>query len=359
MVIGNYTLKTMLIVELQSADIKTKPLTTRASDGSTVVRHERKFTISYYPAGNPFDQENADTLTYQIPIPTDEIERTKQYQAATRIMQQVSEGARIRLPDPVGSNIQDYLTPKSRPYFEYINKLLIRILTAGNIKLNKSAAVFGGYVLNLVEHAFAYRADPHGATYTPPKDMDVWLCYDSSQGPTEFSKTKMQNLFERNIIPYLKESGHTTTWETLQKHRLNYGVHNLVVDGEYRFDFNGNVYGSSSFGDLGDFTVNTLFYDVHTGKMSMRIASEYTLRDIISDHIRNRKLVPMLRCDRLQRIIRTEVDYDWYFSKMQDRERKTLAKGYKYPVGLTSLPDTFTTSMMEHLAMLRLLALDE
>jgi hypothetical protein len=135
-------------------------------------------------------------------------------------------------------------------------------------------------------------------------------------------------------------------------HHLDYGVHNLVVDGEYRFDFTGNTYGSSMFDDLGDFTVNNLFYDVYTGKMSMRIASEYSLRDIISDHIRNRKLVPLLRCDRLQRYIRNMSDYDWYYNKICQRETKTQTKGYKYPERLSSLPDTFTEGMREHLALL-------
>jgi hypothetical protein len=346
----NFTLRTEMVIEPQSADIETKIITTRATDGRKKQRTERKFSISYYQTDKPFDSGNEDTLIYELPIPEDEIKRTKQQQAYARLMCHVAEGYDAQLPDPVGCNIKDYLTPKSRPYFEYVNKLLTRMLKSTNNKF-ASAAVFGGYVLNLVEHAFEYRSDPLEATYTPPKDLDVWLSYDASQGRTEFSRNKISKIFEQNVIPYLEEAGHTTSWGTVQaNHRLDYGVHNLIVDGEYRFDFTGNTYGNSLFDDLGDFTVNNLFYDVYTGKMGTRVTSEYTLRDIISDHIRNRKLVPLLRCDRLQRYIRDESDYDWYYNKMRQREMKTLAKGFKYPWRLDSLPETFTEGMREHLA---------
>jgi len=359
MVTCTYTPGTKLVIEPQSADIETRTLITCASDGSNVRRRVRKFTISYYPADKSFEAENTDTLTYELPIPEDEIERTKQQHTASRIMNQIIDGESLCLPDPTGSNIKDYLTPKSRPYFEYVNKLLTRILKSANNKL-VSSAVFGGYVLNLVEHAFEYRRNPMGATYTPPNDIDVWLNYDSSQGSTQFTRNKLANVFKRNIIPYLEEAGHTTTWYSARaNHILDYGVHNLVIDGEYRFDFTGNTYGSSLFDELGDFTVNNLFYDVHTGKMSMRIASEYSLLDIISDHIPNRKLVPMLRCDSLQSHICNLSDYDWYHNKMCQRETKTLTKGYKYPAGITNLPDTFTAGMREHLAKLIVLTREE
>ncbi len=356
MVTGNFTLGTKLVIEPQSADIENKTITTRSHDGSHVRKRERRFTISYYPADRAFDADNMDTLTYEIPIPEDEIRRTKQQQTASRIMRQIVDGESWCLPDPTGSNIKDYLTPKSRPYFEYINKLLTRMLKSANNKF-ASAAVFGGFVLNLVQHAYEYRSDPMGATYTPPKDIDVWLSYDSSQGSTQFTRNKLANVFEQNIIPYLEEAGHTTSWGAMRAtHRLDYGVHNLIVDGEYRFDFTGNTYGNSLFDDLGDFTVNNLFYDVYTGKMSTRVTSEYTLRDIISDHIRNGKLIPLLRCDRLQRYIRNMSDYDWYYNKMCQREKKTLAKGFKYTERLDSLPDTFIAGMREHLARLTAIA---
>lgn len=361
MVTGNYTLDTKMMVEPQSATVKIVNIRQKpVKNGGKMsgIERERRFSISYYPSGESFG-ETRDTVTYQIPIPESEIEHTRQYQAATRRMQQLAEGVCDSLPDPTGSNIQDYLTPKSRPHFEYVNKLLKQMLAAGDLRNNKSAAVFGGYVLNLIEHAFAYRANPKSTTYTPPKDIDVWLKYDSSQGSTEFSKTRMQRLFQQNIIPYLEEAGHTTSWNTHQEHQLSYSVHNLVVDGEFQFDFSGNAYGSSSFSNLGDFTVNNLFYDVYTGNLSMRIATEYTLRDIISDHIRNRKLVPMLRCDRLCNIINTKTNYDWYHAKLQTREQKTQAKGYAYPPGLPHILEVFTEGMADHLALIHERNLDD
>lgn len=356
MVTDNFKLGTKLVIEPQSADIETKTITTHSHDRSLVKRLERKFTISYYPDDRTFEAGNKDTLTFEIPIPEDEIRRTKQQQAASRIMRQIVDGESWCLPDPTGNNIKDYLTPKSRPYFEYINKLLTRMLKSANNKFT-SVSVFGGYVLNLVEHAFEYRRNPMGATYTPPKDIDVWLRYYSREGNRDYTRNKIAEIFKKNIIPYLEEAGHTTTWDSARaNHRLDYGMHNLIVDGEYRFDFTGNMFGSSMFDDLGDFTVNNLFYDAHTGKMDIRISSEYTLHDIISDHIPNHKLVPLLRCDRLQRYISNMSDYDWYYNKMCQREKKTLAKGYKYPERLDSLPDTFTTGMREHLARLTAIA---
>lgn len=353
MVTGNYALKTNLVVEPRSAIVKTINIRQKqGKDGAKSTRRERRFSISYYPSGESLG-DTRDTVTYQIPIPESEIEHTRQHHADTRRMQQIAEGVCNSLPEPSGSNIQDYLTPKSRPHFEYVNKLLIRMLAAGNLRCNKSVAVFGGYVLNLVEHAFAYRANPKGTTYTPPKDIDVWLKYDSSQGSTEFSKTKMQQLFQQNIIPYLEEAGHVTSWDTLQEHRLSYSVHNIIVDGEYQFDFSGNAYGSSSFSNLGDFTVNSLLYDLHTGKLSIRIDTEYTLHDIIRDHIRNHKLIPMLRCDSLKEIIHNESDYDWYYTKLQTREQKTLTKGYKYPPGLPHVLEVYTDGMKDHITLIR------
>lgn len=348
-VIGNTQLDTKFAVEPMSASIYTVKDTRPINmNGEMKTTCERRFSISYHPFNVPVDDTN-DTITYKIPIPPAEIERIKKYQAAKRELCMVTEGKIKSLPDQSGSNIQDYLTPKSRPYFEYVNKLLKQMLIAGNIRDrdNKSAAVFGGYVLNLIEHAFAYRADPLQTTYTPPKDIDVWLRYDSCQGSTEFNLTQMQRIFKQNIIPFLEESGHITSWDTLKPHQLNYSVHNLVVDGEYRFDFSGNTFGSASFSNIVDFTVNSLFYDVHTGKIGMRLTTEYTLRDIISDHIRNRKLVPMLRCDKIRSIIRNTDDFRWYCDKLKAREHNTQAKSYKYPTGLPDILTEFVDGMVK------------
>ncbi len=292
----------------------------------------RTFEIGYHPTSSEHIGDFFDVVRYEIPIPVDE---NHQSAAST---------------DPMPPNIKDFLTPKSRPYFEYVNKLLCRMLKAGQIP---SAAVFGGYVLNLVEHAFAYKANPVTATYTPPKDLDVWLKYDLHPTQATYTANSIRKLFNKYITPYLKEAGYTSSWDTLRTHHLNYGVHNLRVDDEYQFDFVANMNGRCQFDDLGDFSVNNLYYDVFTGRLGVRIATEYTLDEIL-DHIKAKRLVPLMHYEKLKKHIRTKSDYDWYYDKMCMRERKTQAKGYAYKTCnecgsvAHTLPAQFATAMKPH-----------
>lgn len=258
----------------------------------------------------------------------------------------------------VPSRIQDYLTPKSRPYHEAMTALLGNMLASAKLH----GFIFGGYILGLIEHHAAYQADPVGAEYQPPNDVDVW--FSGSETPTGkgcYSRNGLELYVLKNIGAYLVASGRKYKYlhDKENEHIRLYGVAKLLVDETYRFDLVCNVNNGCKFDSLADFSATNLYYKLGYGSFSgdgqLQLRTEYggfTIEQVLG-HIRARELHPVVEFQKLGRFVRDQYEYEWYQKKFVSREQKMLDKGYSYPAGVVSLTEQYVPGMAEKLAMIR------
>lgn len=255
----------------------------------------------------------------------------------------------------VPSRIQDYLTPKSRPYHEAMTALLGNMLASAKLH----GFVFGGYILGLLEHHMAYQANPDAAEYRPPNDVDVW--FSGSETPTGkgcYSRNGLELYVLKNIGKYLSASGRKYRYlhDQENEHIRLYGVAKLLVDNTYRFDLVCNVNNGCKFDSLADFSATNLYYKLGYGSVvgdgQLQLRTEcggFNLEQVLG-HIRARELHPVVEFQKLGKFVRDKYEYEWYQKKFMSREQKMLDKGYSYPDGVVSLTGQYVPEMAEKLA---------
>jgi len=254
--------------------------------------------------------------------------------------------------------IQNYLTPKSRPYHEAMTALLGNMLASAKLH----GFVFGGYILGLIEHHAAYQTDPTGTEYNPPNDVDVWFSGgENPDGRGCYSRTGIELYVLRNITDYLVASGRKYEYlhDADAEHLRLYGVAKLMVDETYRFDLVCNVNNSCKFDSLADFSATNLYYKLGYGNIrsdgELKLRTEcggFNLEQVLG-HIRERELYPVVEFKKLGRFVRYQQEYDWYQKKFASREQKMFEKGYSYPSGVVSLSDQYIPGMAEKLVKIK------
>ncbi len=249
------------------------------------------------------------------------------------------------------TKIQNYLTPKSRPYHEAMTALVTNLLAAANLH----GFIFGGYVLGLIEHYHAYKSDPT-TEYRPPNDVDIWMSGKSNPAESVFSRNGIEWYVMPNITSYLQVSGrkYQHLHDRENEHTTRYGVSKLLVDDTYRFDLVCNINNGCRFNTLADFSATNLYYKVGgSGELKLRTAcGGFTLEQVLG-HIRNHELHPVMEFRELYKYVGDQLEYDWYQTKFQTRERKMLDRGYKYPEGVVPLTEQYVPAMAECLAKIR------
>jgi len=246
------------------------------------------------------------------------------------------------------TKIQNYLTPKSRPYHEAMTALASNMLAAANLH----GFIFGGYVLGLIEHYHAYKSDPT-TEYRPPNDVDIWMSGKANPAESVFSRNGIEWYVMPNITSYLQVS--SRKYEHLHdrenEHTTRYGVAKLLVDDTYWFDLVCNINSGCRFNTLADFSATNLYYKVGgSGELKLRTAcGGFTLEQVLG-HIRNRELRPVMEFRELYKYVGDQREYDWYQTKFQTRERKMLDRGYKYPEGVVPFTEQYVPAMAECLA---------
>jgi hypothetical protein len=257
--------------------------------------------------------------------------------------------------NPVKSlvRVQDYLTPKSRPYHEAMTALLGNMLASAKLH----GFVFGGYILGLIEHHAAYQADPVGTEYRPPNDVDVWFSGgETPDGRGCYSRNGIEGFVLRNIIDYLVASGRKYQYlhDADAEHLRLYGVAKLLIDDTYRFDLVCNVNNGCKFDSLADFSATNLYYKLGgDGQFKLRTeCGGFNLEQVLG-HIRAKELHPVVEFQKLGRFVHGQYEYDWYQKKFTSREQKMLAKGYSYPSGVVSLSSQYVPGMAEKLAKIK------
>jgi len=250
------------------------------------------------------------------------------------------------------TKIQNYLTPKSRPYHEAMTALVTNILAAANLH----GFIFGGYVLGLLEHHAAYQSDPVNAEYRPPNDVDIWMSGKPTPGDSVFSRNGLEWYVMPNITSYLQVSGrkYQHIHDKANEHTTRYGVAKLLIDETYRFDIVCNINNGCKFDTLADFSVTNLYYKVGgDGELKLRTAcGGFTLEQVLG-HIRTRELRPIIEFQRLFKFVGDQHEYDWYQTKFQTREQKMRDRGYTYPEGVVPLTEQYIPAMADCLAEIR------
>jgi hypothetical protein len=206
-----------------------------------------------------------------------------------------------------------------------------------------TGAVFGGAVLSLIQHKFDYDRTNGMSAFIPPKDIDIWMNYDKNSYAGRFSRNSLNRMFQRNIVPYLDENGYGHSWDEVRTHGNNYGVRRFKIN-EFQFDLCANVNNSCHFNQLGDFTVTSLYFDVETGEIGVRIPGSHTVETILED-IKAKRLVPFMNYPKLAELIRRSGDYDVYYRRSLEREKKMQEKGFSYDEGTVPLSTEFTTML--------------
>lgn len=250
------------------------------------------------------------------------------------------------------TNIRDYLTPKSRPYHEAMTALVTNLLSAANLH----GFIFGGYVLGLLEHYHAYKADPVSAEYRPPNDVDIWMSGKANPAESVFSRSGIEGYLLKNITKFLQVSGRKYRFlhDKENEHTTRYGVAKLLIDETYRFDLVCNINNGCKFDSLADFSVTNLYYKVGgDGELQLRTAcGGFTLEQVLG-HIRTRELYPIIEFQRLFKFVGDQHEYDWYQSKFQTREQKMHDRGYNYPEGVVPLTVQYVSAMIDCLDEIR------
>jgi hypothetical protein len=252
------------------------------------------------------------------------------------------------------TNIRDYLTPKSRPYYEAMTALVTNLLSVANLH----GFIFGGYVLGLLEHHAAYQADPANSEYLPPNDVDIWMSDKPTPADSVFSRNGLDWYVMPNITSYLQVSGrkYQHVHDKVNDHTTRYGVAKLLIDETYRFDLVCNINNGCKFDSLSDFSATNLYYKVGgTGELNLRTAcGGFTLEQVLG-HIRMRELRPIIEFPRLFKFVGDQTEYDWYQTKFQTREQKMRDRGYSYPEGVVPLTEQYIPAMADCLAEIRAL----
>jgi hypothetical protein len=253
----------------------------------------------------------------------------------------------------VATKIQNYLTPKSRPYHEAITALLGNILASAKLH----GFIFGGYILGLIEHYAEYQKNPSETEYKPPNDIDVWFSdNDLPSGCGCYSRSGLEWYILKNIKAYLIASGrkYKYLYEKDEEHLRLYSVAKLLIDNTYRFDLVCNVNNGCKFDSLADFSATNLYYKLGgDGELKLRtVCGGFNLEQVLG-HIRDRELHPVVEFQKLNRFVRDQYEYDWYQKKFVAREQKMLEKGYVYPSGVVSLSDLYVPGMAEKLEQIK------
>ena len=272
--------------------------------------------------------------------------------------QEAVEAAEAANPEKSPARVQDYLTPKSRPYHEAMTALLGNMLPSAKLH----GFLFGGYILGLIEHHAAYQANPDTAEYRPPNDVDVWFSGgETPDGRGCYSRNGIEWYVLKNIGAYLMASGRKYKYlhDADADHLRLYGVAKLLVDDTYRFDLVCNINNSCKFDSLADFSVTNLYYKLGYGNISgdgqLKLRTEcggFTMEQVLG-HIRARQLHPVVEFQKLGRFVRDQYEYAWYQKKLASREQKMLDKGYSYPSGVVSLGEQYDPGMAEKMAKIK------
>ncbi len=92
------------------------------------------------------------------------------------------------------------------------------------------------------------------------------------------------------------------------------------------FDFCTKINNENRFDVLCDYTVNNLYIKTN-GKIFLRINTNFTINEIL-DHIRDKKLVPIIN----DNIINSYIEYDrnnyYYHDLIEKRKNKMIGYGY-------------------------------
>ncbi len=153
--------------------------------------------------------------------------------------------------------MEQYLTPKSKPYFDKISAIVKNI---SNV-LKSDIFIFGGCVRDLIQHYFEYITD-NEVEFIEPKDVDIWVSDDHSMRSWDIA---MKNLYKRKdeIAPesnftFMGGAGGGTPFSD----REVYSLVKIIID-NINFDMTTNVNDWSVYNDLSDFTVNNLSIDMN------------------------------------------------------------------------------------------------
>jgi hypothetical protein len=266
-------------------------------------------------------------------------------------LKKLHPGKEMIWPLDAENKIQNYLTPKSRLYHEDMTALVSNLIASANLH----GFIFGGYVLGLIEHYHAYKADP-ATEYRPPNDVDIWMSGKPNPAESVFSRNGLEWYVMPNITSYLQISGrkYQHLHDRENEHTTRYGVAKLLIDDTYRFDLVCNINNGCRFNTLADFSATNLYYKVGgTGELKLRTAcGGFTLEQVLG-HIRNHELHPVMEFRELYKYVGDQREYDWYQTKFQTREQKMLDHGYKYPEGVVPLTEQYVPAMAECLAKIR------
>ena len=237
-------------------------------------------------------------------------------------------------------NINNFLTPKSKPFYDHIIGIIQKLneyqqkvelwKLPDNLQCN--IVIFGGFIRDLIRHYFEYQNN-EDVEFIKPKDIDTWFHYKSPMDDEYHKFSHSMTSWIRylralnEIMRYNSEYdvNHYLSGYSFSVDITKYCVCTMEID-EINFDmctdinnYSGKAF--TTFKNLSDFTVNNLYIDIN-GQLNKRDdCSDYTL-DICIDDIKNKKLHNIY-------IVPNEEEYSMinFFDK---REKKMLEYGYVY-----------------------------
>ncbi len=213
--------------------------------------------------------------------------------------------------------MEQYLTPKSKPYFDKVNAIVKNI----SLILQHDIFIFGGFVRDLILHYFEYTVN-NNVEFIEPKDVDIWVSCDHSMRSWNFA---MRNLYKKKDeinFTFMGGAGGGTPFSD----REVYSLVKIIID-NINFDMTTDINDWSCYNDLCDFTVNNLSIDMNYN-ITQRTKTEYTLDDIII-HIKDKQLFSCVNHKKLEKYIHFFHDEtEYYKTKLITRTQKLEEKGY-------------------------------
>ena len=217
--------------------------------------------------------------------------------------------------------MKQYLTPKSKPYFDKITSIVINISKI----LESEIFIYGGFVRDLIQHYFEYNVN-NEIEFIKPNDVDIWVSqkYSHKYSLRSWDYT-IRNLYNRkdelNITFMGGGSGSAFS------DREVYSLVKIVID-NITFDMTTDINFWSVYNDLSDFTVNNLSIDMNHN-ITQRTETKYTIDEIIT-HIKDKSIVCCINHKKLDNYIKFYCDEtNYYKSKLRDRLVKMEGKNYK------------------------------
>ena len=214
--------------------------------------------------------------------------------------------------------MEQYLTPKSKPYFDKINLIVKNISKI----IESDIFIYGGFVRDLIRHYFEYNSD-NMTDFIEPKDVDIWVASKHSLRSWDYD---VRNLYKRKDELNITLMGGAGGGAPFSDREV-YSLVKIIID-NINFDMNTNINDWSVYNDLSDFTVNNLSIDMNNN-ITQRTNTKYTVEEVIT-HIKDKSLICCVNHEKLHRYIHFFCDETKrYKLALMTRLEKMENKGYK------------------------------